>query len=293
MQGVFPILITPFDDHGRVDEDSLRAVVDFNIDAGVHGLGVALGSEVLKLSEAERVQVTKIVVEQSNKRVPVIINTGAAGTDLAVLYSKTAEDNGADGLMMMPPSFKPLSAEEVREYFKAASDAVNIPIFIQDTDNPSVPAALAVAMAEESEHVRYIKVESTPTTVKVADAVALAKGKLVIFGGAGGSYFVEEMRRGSVGTMPSCSQPEAFVEVWDLFQKGEERKAREVMETKILPLNRISAQNWGAFFHVNKGLLKHRGFISSAHIRGPAAPMDEVLERELEAVIDELYGEGS
>ena len=104
MQGVFPIQITHFDDQGRVDEDSLRTVVDFNIDAGVHGLGVALGSEVLKLSEAERVQVTQIVVEHTSKRVPVIINTGAAGTDLAVLYSKTAEDNGADGLMMMPPS---------------------------------------------------------------------------------------------------------------------------------------------------------------------------------------------
>ena len=59
MQGVFPILITPFDEAGRVDEESLRRLVEFNINAGVHGLGVALGSEIFKLSEAERDQVTR------------------------------------------------------------------------------------------------------------------------------------------------------------------------------------------------------------------------------------------
>jgi 4-hydroxy-tetrahydrodipicolinate synthase len=290
MRGVFPILVTPFDEQGRVDEDGLRAVVDFNIESGVHGLGVALGSEVLKLSEAERTQVTRIVVEQSKQRVPVIINSGAAGTDLAVLYSVAAEENGADGLMLMPPSFKPLAPAEVREYFKAVSDAVHIPIFIQDTDNAPVSAALARALAEESANVRYIKVESLPTTVKVAEAVAGAKDVLGIFGGAGGNYFVEEMRRGSVGTMPSCSQPEAYVAVWDLFQKGDERAAREVLERKILPFNRISAQNWGAFYHANKQLLRRRGVIKSVHVRGPAAPLDDVSQRELDTVIDELYG---
>ena len=45
MRGVFPILVTPFDDQERVDEDSLRSLVDFTIGAGVHGLGIALGSE--------------------------------------------------------------------------------------------------------------------------------------------------------------------------------------------------------------------------------------------------------
>ena len=84
MRGVYPILVTPFDETGRIDEESLRRLIDFNLDAGVHGLGVALGSEIFKLAEAERDQVTTIVVEQVNGRVPVVINTGAPGTDLAV-----------------------------------------------------------------------------------------------------------------------------------------------------------------------------------------------------------------
>src|SRR5205809_2073851 len=100
MRGVFPILVTPFDEQSRVDEESLRRLVEFNIAAGVHGLGVALGSEIFRLSEAERRQVTRIVVDETRGRVPVVINTGAPGTDLAVLYSRTAEEAGADALMV-------------------------------------------------------------------------------------------------------------------------------------------------------------------------------------------------
>jgi len=290
MRGVFPILLTPFDERSRIDEESLRRLVEFNIEAGVHGLGVALGSEVFKLSEAERVQVTRIVVDQARGRVPIVINTGAPGTDLAVLYSHTAEENGADALMVLPPSFLPASPVEVREYFKAISDAVNIPIFLQDTATSPIAAGLARQIAQESEHARYIKVESLPPAAKVADAVAQAGDVLTIFGGAGGGYFIEEMRRGSVGTMPFCSQPEAFVDVWNRFQAGDEAGARAVFDRTIAPINRISAQVTGAYYHVNKELLRQRGIFRTATVRHPAGPpLDDLTRRELQEVIDALY----
>ena len=84
IRGVVPILVTPFDERGRIDEDSLRSLIDFNIGAGVHGLGVALGSEIFKFNEAERDLLTRAVVKHVNGRVPVVINTGASGTDLAL-----------------------------------------------------------------------------------------------------------------------------------------------------------------------------------------------------------------
>ncbi len=292
MRGVYPILITPFDEQYRVDEESLRSLIEFNVKAGVHGLGVALGSEVYKLSEAERAQVTRIVVDQVRGRVPVVINTGAAGTELAVLYSQTAQEHGADALMIMPPTFTPASPTEVREYFKAISDAVSIPIFLQDTSSAPISGNLARQIAQECEHVRYIKVESLPTPAKVADAVAQAGDVLTIFGGAGGNYFIEEMRRGSVGTMPFCSQPEAFVEVWNRFQAGDERGARAVFDRTIAPINRISAEATGAYYHVHKELLRQRGVIRTALVRRPAGPpLDEVTRRELQEAIDALYGQ--
>jgi len=70
-----------------VDVDSLQKLVEFSVQAGVHGLGVALGSEIVALSEAERQQVTRVVVQQARGRVPVVINSGGPVAELAVLYS--------------------------------------------------------------------------------------------------------------------------------------------------------------------------------------------------------------
>src|SRR5690242_11193956 len=113
LHGVIPILITPFHPDGTIDEESLANLVEFNVRAGVHGLGVALGSEIFKLNEAERAVVTRVAVEAAAGRVPMIINSGAAGTDLAVFYSRTAEKAGADALMIIPPSFMPTGPEEI------------------------------------------------------------------------------------------------------------------------------------------------------------------------------------
>ncbi len=289
MRGVFPILVTPFDEQARIDEDSLRSLVEFNLEAGVHGLGVALGSEVFKLSEAEREAVTRVVVDQVKGRVPVVINTGAAGTDLAVLYSQAAGRNGADALMVMPPSFMPAGAQEVLEYYQAISDVVDIPIFIQDTSSAPVFPGLAARIAEKGRWVRYIKVESLPSPLRVAEMVAGAGDRLTVFGGAGGDYFIEELRRGSQGTMPFCTQPEAFVEVWNLFQDGKEAAARQVFERAILPVNRLAGQGAGIFYAVHKEILRRRGVIRTAKVRSPAPPVDEHTRQELDRLIDELY----
>jgi dihydrodipicolinate synthase/N-acetylneuraminate lyase len=264
--------------------------VEFNLAAGVHGLGVALGSEVFRLSEAERLQVTRLVVDQVRGRVPVVINTGAQGTELAVLYSRTAEEAGADALMVMPPVFIPAGPAEIREYFRAISEAVGIPIFIQDAGNAPVGGSLARHIAEESERVRYVKVETAPPALKVGEAVVQAGDLLTVFGGAGGNTLIEELRRGSQGTMPGCSQPEAFVEVWDRFHAGDHQGARAVFDRKIAPVNRIANMGWAAFYHANKEILRHRGVIRTARVRGPMAPLDEQTVRELEEVIGELYG---
>lgn len=288
MRGIFPILCTPFFDDGRIDEESLRRVVDFNIQADVHGLGIALASEVFKLTEAERAQVTSIVVDQAAGRVPVVINTGAAGTDLAVHYSRMAHANGADALMVMPPNFMGASNEEVIDYFKAISDAVPLPIFIQDTQMVPVSAGLARQLAETCEWVRYIKVESLPVTAKVAAMKEQAGDKLVIFGGAGGGYFIEEMRRGSVGTMPFCTQPEAFVEIWNRCQAGDEAGAREVFNRYLLPVARLSGQG-GLHFNIHKEILRQRGIFTTSKVRSPSSPLDPYTATELGEIVAELY----
>lgn len=288
LQGVIPILITPFDEAGRIDVDSLQSLIDFNVRAEVHGLGVALGSEIFKFSEAERDLVTRTVVDHVGGRVPVVINTGASGTDLAVQFSRAAEAAGADALMVIPPHFMPASAEEIADYYRKIDEAVGLPIILQDIPQAPIPPSLALRIADQCHNVTCIKVETLPITTKVADMAQAAGKRLTIFGGAGGSYFIEEMRRGSRGTMPFCSQPEAFVETWNLFQAGDEKGARHVFDTSIMAVNRLGAQGGDLFYHLHKRILVRLGVIRTAVVRSPTIALDPVSRREIDELVEDL-----
>lgn len=288
LHGVVPILVTPFHEDGGIDEESLANLVEFNIAAGVHGLGVALGSEIFKFNEAERAQVTHCVIGAAGKRVPIVINTGAAGTDLAIHYSRAAEAAGADALMVIPPSFMPASPEEIFDYYLAIDRAVGIPIILQDVPQGPVPPGLALRIADACRNVRYIKVETLPVTSKVAAMSATAGDRLTVFGGGGGSYFIEEMRRGALGTMPFCSQPADFVAVWDAFRAGDEAKARQHFDQTIMAINRLGNQGGDIFYSMHKQLLVRRGVIRTAVVRSPTTAIDPVTAREIEELLAQV-----
>jgi dihydrodipicolinate synthase/N-acetylneuraminate lyase len=287
MRGIFPILVTPFDERERIDEESLRREVEFTIEAGVHGLGLALASEMLKLTEPEREQVIRVVVDQSGGRVPVVVNTGAQASALAVAYSRQAEALGAAAVMCLPPT-PGYSAAEVRAYFAAVNDAVRVPVWIQDTPTTPVAAPLIRQIADQCERVRYAKVESAPQPQQVAAAVRQGGGLVTVFGGAGGQFLFEELRRGAVGTMPWPDVPGAFVRAWDLWHAGEVTEARTVFEREIAPLNRVAAGGLRAGHLVHKEVLRRRGIIASARVRAPADPLDEISQRELDEVCEHL-----
>ena len=254
----------------------------------MHGIGFALGSEIFKLTEAERDRATTIIVEQVAGRLPVVVNTGANGTDLAVFYSRRAQELGADAVMVTPPGFVPPTPDETLAYYRAISDAISIPIVIQDTPTTPVPPALAARIGETCARARYIKVEALPLPDRVAQMVASAGHTLTIIGGAGGNYVLEEFRRGSVGTMPSCSQPEDFVALWDAAQAGNWEAAEAVFMQRILPLNRLAAGGFGAFYHVHKTLAHRRGWLASPTVRPPTTPLDATTSQELDRMVERL-----
>ena len=279
MRGVYPIMVTPFDDQDRVDEESLRSVVEFNLDGGVHGIGIAFGSEIPKLTDAERVRVAEVVLDQTRGRVPVVVNTGAPSIFAAVVYSQQAEELGADAVMCVPPD---APAEGKRAYFKAISDAIRIPIFVQEA-GAALGAALMREIAEECERVRYAKVESAPLPRTVYEAVQHGEGLVTVFGGASGSQLIEELRRGSQGTMPWASLPHAFSRVWNHWQAGEEEAALQLWEREINSVLRIGGL-------VHKEILYRQGVIKTPRFRAPnpATPLDEITQREFDELCERL-----
>lgn len=284
LHGVVPILLTPFDERGGVDEASLRRLVDFTIEAGVHGLGIALGSEIYKLTEAERETVTKTVIDQTKGRVPVVVNTGAAATDLAVYYSLQSKSWGASAVMCTPPGAG-FSADEIVDYYRAISDAVQLPVMIQDTSATPVSAPLIRRICETCEWVNCAKVESIPPAGQVYNAVQAGGDAVAIFGGAAGAMFIEELRRGSIGTMPWPSTPHAFVRVWNAWQAGDHLAARQIFDTEIWPLLRIPVQGIGGHHRLHKEVLRRRGIIATAYVRPPAEALDPVTMAELDDVV--------
>ena len=290
INGVIPILQTPFDSNGRIDTESLSKVVDYNIAAGVDGLGIALASEVQLFNEAERDLLLKTVVDQTSGRVPVVMNTGSLGTDLAIFYSKRAEELGVDSVMLTPPGsgIGSSSPEAVRQYFRSITNAVNVSVALQDVQFAQVPPQMVADLADELEGIVACKMETPPTPARIAETVDTVLGKIDVLGGGGATYLMEELSRGSTGTMPFSSTPVQFVEVFKLWDVGDIEGATELFNIRIAPLCHLVSQAPDLAIGLHKQILKKRGLIESDRVRQPVATPDTHTQRDIDALLERV-----
>ena len=117
-----------------------------------------------------------------------------------------AKKDGANGLMIRPPSFIKTSPFLHEEFYFKIANSVNIPIFMQDQNDASISGEQALKISDLHENLSYIKLESMPTIPKFDFCNNnSSREKLILFGGGGGLFFLEELRRGSSGTMPGST----------------------------------------------------------------------------------------
>ena len=285
LSGIVPILLMPFEDDGRIDFDSLEAQVDMTLAAGVHGVGIAIGSEIFKLLADERQAVLRAVVDRVGGRVPVVMNTSAAGTDVAVALAKEAQDCGADRLMIWPPGFFPLGPDSVVTHYCRIAEAVDLPVVLQDVPQSPISPALALRIAEAAPGVDAVKVETPPPVAQVDRMVRAAGDRLSVLGGAGGGTFIEEYRRGARGTMPFASQAADFMTIWAALEAGDFAAARNRMDHSVLPISRFGFQEGDLFYHVHKSILVRKGVFRTARVREPTTLMDKTTALELEEIL--------
>jgi dihydrodipicolinate synthase/N-acetylneuraminate lyase len=163
IRGVLLPIITPFDEKVRVDEQMMRRLVDFHIDAGVQGLFV-LGStgQGPAMTIEERKQAAAIALEQAKKRVPVVIHIGTADAWSTAELGEHAAANGADAVAIVPPYYYSDHSEfEILAHYRAVHKTVSLPIYIYE--NPkysgiSIPPGLALRMKEQVPALKGIKV---------------------------------------------------------------------------------------------------------------------------------------
>jgi 4-hydroxy-tetrahydrodipicolinate synthase len=136
--GSMPALVTPFKD-GKFDEPSFRALVDWQIGSGSHGLvPVGTTGESPTLSHAEHRHVINVCIDEARGRVPVIAGAGSNNTAEAIELARHAEKSGADAVLVVTPYYNKPTQEGLYQHFKAINDAIGIPILIYNIPGRSV-----------------------------------------------------------------------------------------------------------------------------------------------------------
>ncbi len=135
IQGSIVALVTPMDESGAVDKESLKRLVEFHIAQGTDSL-VAVGTtgESATLDEDEHCDVIKCIVDYVSGRMPVIAGTGANSTTEAIALTRRAKEVGADACLIVTPYYNKPTQEGLYLHYKAIAEAVDIPAdFIQRT----------------------------------------------------------------------------------------------------------------------------------------------------------------
>jgi 4-hydroxy-tetrahydrodipicolinate synthase len=288
-RGIFVIVVTPFLENLELDEESLRREVRFCIEAGAHGLvGPANASEFPTMSDDERRHWLEIVVSEAGGRVPVVATTTAGHALPAAELSRHAQAIGADAVMAMPPHILHPDVDGCYAYYRVLSDALDVPIFIQNYIGPigtPMSSHFLARMCRELEQVQYIKEETLPEprqiSATIADAGDACKG---VFGGQGGIYILDEYRRGAAGNMPACQVADVHVDLWAKLEEGDESGAR-ALYNQLMPLINFERMHGVAAY---KEVLHRRGIFRTPTSRAPGKFLDELDRRELDAVLEDV-----
>lgn len=272
-RGSFAIPMTPFDDKDRIDEEVLRAEIEFCIEAGVGGIaGPVMVSEFQVLSEEERLLMVRVAVEVSKGRLPVIANCAAVNAPLAVSYARYAQEVGADAVIAMPPYALAPDFDTTYAYYKAISNAVTIPIWIQNAGIVPLSTDQVVKLCTEIEHINWVKEEVPPSTHSISKLMARNCPAIEgIMGGVGGRYLITEHARGAKGCVHACEFCDIVQKIWNMLDEGKEAEAGDLFE-RVLPGLVLEGLMGMAFA---KEIMIRRGIFKNNRVRSSARPLDK------------------
>jgi len=277
-QGLFPVVPTPFAESGELDLASQKRCVDFMIDAGSNGLCILANfSEQFLLADDEREVLTRSILEHVDGRVPVIVTTTHFSSKVCAERSRRAQDMGAAMLMLMPPyhgaTFR-VGEPQIQAFYQQVSDAVDIPIMVQDAPAAGTPmsAAFLARMATEIEHLAYFKIETAGAANKIRELIRL--GGDAIEGPWDGEEAITlfpDLEAGATGSMTGGGFPDGIRPILDAYREGRRDAAIAAYE-KWLPLINIENRQCGPL--AAKSLMKEGGVIACEAPRHPFPPMN-------------------
>ncbi|WNO05410.1 dihydrodipicolinate synthase family protein [Rhodoferax mekongensis] len=276
-KGVFPVVPTTFNDAGELDLESQKRCVDFMIDAGSTGLCILANfSEQFVLADAEREVLTKTILAHVKGRVPVIVTTTHFSTQVTIARSVQAQQLGASMVMVMPPYHGAtirVPEGQIYEYFARLSDAIDIPIMIQDAPVSGTPLSVPflARMAQEIKQVSYFKIETAGAASKLRELIRV--GGAAIEGpwdGEEAITLMPDLDAGATGAMTGGAYPDGIRKIVDAYAAGRRDEAAAHYQ-QWLPL--INFENRQGGILTAKALMKEGGVIACEAGRHPFPAM--------------------
>ena len=283
--GVFPVVPTTFKENGELDLESQKRCVDFMIDAGSNGLCILANfSEQFVLADIERKALTQTILNHVKGRVPVIVTTTHFSSRVCARRSRRAQELGASMVMAMPPyhgaSIR-VSEDKIYEFFGTLSEAIDIPIMVQDApvSGTTMSATFLASMAMEIERVRYFKIETPGAASKLRQLIRLGGDSVEgPWDGEEGITLLADLDAGATGSMTGGGYPDGLRPIVEAHLAGRREEAVAGYE-RWLPL--INYENRQCGLLGCKALMKEGGVIDCEAPRHPLPSLQPAVRAGL------------
>ncbi len=297
INGIIPIIPTPFTIEEQIDWPSLRRLVDFACATGACAMCLpAYASEFYKLSEPERLRLVAETVQHAAGRIPVFAQVNFVSLPQAVETAREAQKTGASAIAAAVPRMLAFGEPDLYRYFDRLLSSIDIPLLIQDvnTSGPTVTARFVAELHRAQPHFRWIKLEEPMMSSKVSAILEATNGEVGVLEGWGGMYMLDLIPAGICGVMPGLAISDLLVKVFQMATSGDTAGAYEVHEA-ALPQIVLSLQHMELFHHAEKRLLVARGLLHEAVVRQLTLELDRptedriaFLNQQILALLDRL-----
>jgi N-acetylneuraminate lyase/4-hydroxy-tetrahydrodipicolinate synthase len=281
-EGVYVAMLTPFGQDGEINEGELRRIIDFLIEAGVHGLfpNSSVG-ETIHMSREEKIRMMEIVFDQSRGRVPVIPGIGSTNPRESILLGQHAKAIGCEAVVVMPPYFFPSSQEMIEKYFETIADGLEMPIILYNIPLFTQPLSYdLVKRLARRKNIVGMKDSSGSMVdfVHFLDKIRLIGEEMSFLTGRE-ETLLACLAMGGRGCMTATSGilPEIMLGIYNAWKAGNFEEARSLQFSILLAIRAMSALPFPLGF---KLALETRGF----HMGPPKQPLSDAEQFKFRTV---------
>ncbi len=285
-EGVIPAIITPLTPEGQFNEAAFRQVMEFNIQAGVHGFWIAGGTgESVLLEDEENHRIAEAAADQSRGRVTNIMHVGAPTTARAARMAERAAAAGVEAICCVPPFFYRAADEAIVEHYRTVAAAGDLPLFIYNLPSCTGIEITPGLMAKIQERVPQLAglKHSAPTFANVRNFAKM--GLCCLIGNS--RLLLPALTIGATGCVdgPLNMAPELWLEIWNAYRDGDFKRAEAAQDRA----SEVSALFLGFGFHAAiKAVLGERLGIDCGHPRPPQLPLSPQQETDLRKKVGDL-----